>query len=387
MAGRHGPGVDFRLTKDQELIRQTVHDFCEAEIKPEAKRIDKTGEFPRKLVRRLGEQGLLGMFVPPEYGGAGSDYVSFGLTAEELTRVSATMSVIWGANTSLTCGPIYTYGTEDQKREFLPKLCSGESLGAYALTEPQAGSDAANLQTTASRDGDEYVLDGQKTFITNGSVADLIVVFATMDKSKGHKGISAFLVPKGSPGLKIGEDFEKMGLHGSPTSQLLFDDCRVPAENRLGPEGDGFKVALSTLDTGRIMAAAGSTGIARAALEDSIGYAKERKTFGRPIAEHQAVQFMLADMATNIEAGRLLYLRAAYLKDQGKRFTREASMAKVFASETAMETCIKAIQVHGGNGYITDYNVERYFRDIKIFEIFEGTSEIQRMVIARDLLA
>jgi alkylation response protein AidB-like acyl-CoA dehydrogenase len=379
--------VDFRLSPEQQQIRDTVRDFCDREMKPQAKRIDKTGEFPRQLVKRMGEQGLLGMFVPDTYGGAGTDYVSFGLTAEEITRASATCSVIWGANTSLTCGPILNFGTEEQKQQYLPKLCSGASLGAYALTEPQAGSDAASLQTTATRDGDAYVLQGQKTFITNGSIADLIIVFATLDKTKGPKGITAFLVDKGTPGLNVGEDFEKMGLHGSPTSQLLFDDLRVSADRRLGAEGEGFKIAMTALDTGRIMAAAGSTGIARAALEDSLAYAKERKTFGKPIAEHQAIQFMLADMATNIEAARLLYLRAAHLKDRGERFTREASMAKVFASEMAMDATTKAIQVHGGNGYITDYNVERYFRDVKIFEIFEGTSEIQRIVIARELLS
>ncbi len=364
-----------------------VHEFCDKEVKPQAAKIDKTGEFPRNLVKRMGELGILGMYVPTEYGGAGSDYVSFGLAAEELTWASATISVIWGANTSLTCGPILRHGTEAQKNKWLPKLCSGESQGAYALTEPQAGSDAASLQTSAVREGDSYVLNGQKTFITNGSVADLIIVFATVDRTKGSKGITAFVVPKGTPGLNVGEDFEKMGLHGSPTSQLLFDDLRIPAENRLGAEGEGFKIALSTLDIGRIMAAAGSVGIARASLEASLAYAKERKTFGKNIGEHQAIQFMLADMATNIEAGRLLYLRAAHLRDQGQRFTREASMAKVFASEMAMEATTKAIQIHGGNGYITDYPVERYFRDVKIFEIFEGTSEVQRMVIARDLLA
>jgi alkylation response protein AidB-like acyl-CoA dehydrogenase len=379
--------VDFRLTREQELVRQTVHEFCDKEVRPEAAKIDKTGKFPRNLVKRMGELGILGMYVPTEYGGAGSDYVSFGLAAEELTWASATISVIWGANTSLTCGPILRHGTEEQKQKWLPKLCSGEYLGAYALTEPQAGSDAGSLQTTAVRDGDHYVLNGQKTFITNGSVADLIVVFATHDRSKGSKAISAFVVPKGTPGLVVGEDFEKMGLHGSPTSQLLFDDCRIPVANRLGAEGEGFKIALSTLDIGRIMAAAGSTGIARAALEASIAYAKERKTFGQAIAQHQAIQFMLADMATDIEAARLLYLRAAHLRDLGQRFTKEASMAKVFASEMAMQATTKAIQVHGGNGYITDYPVERYFRDIKIFEIFEGTSEIQRLVIARDLLS
>lgn len=378
--------MDFRLTREQELLRQTVHEFCAKEVRPRAKRIDKTGEFPRDLVRRMGELGILGMYVPPEYGGAGSDYVSFGLGAEELTWASATISVIWGANTSLTCGPILRHGTEDQKKSYLPKLCSGEWLGAYALTEPQAGSDAAALQTSAVRDGDEYVLNGQKTFTTNGSIADVIVVFATLDRAKGNRGITAFLVEKDAPGFKAGQDFEKMGLHGSPTSQLLFDECRVPAVNRLGAEGEGFKIALSTLDIGRIMAAAGSVGIARAALEDALAYARERKTFGRPIAEHQAIQFMLADMATNIEAGRLLYLRAGHFKDLGKPFTKEASMAKVFASEMAMDAATKAIQIHGGNGYIADYAVERYFRDIKIFEIFEGTSEIQRMVIARELL-
>jgi alkylation response protein AidB-like acyl-CoA dehydrogenase len=299
--------------------------------------------------------------------------------------VSATHAVIFGANNSLTCGPIAMWGTDEQKKRFLTRLATGEHLGAYALSEPHAGSDAASLSTTAKRDGDEYRIDGQKTFITNGSVADTIIVFATVDKSKGAKGITAFIVSKGTHGLQIGEDFEKMGLHGSPTSQLLFDDMRVPADQRLGAEGEGFRIAMATLDTGRIMAAAGSVGLARAALEDSIAYGKERVQFDVPIVRHQMVQHTLADMATNVEAGRLLYLRAARLRDAGRPYTREASMAKLFCSEMAMQATIKGIQIHGGNGYIRDYNVERYFRDIKIFEIFEGTSEIQRLVISRHL--
>lgn len=380
-----GAVVDFRLTREQELIRETVHEFCANEVRAIAKHTDKTGEFPWKTVKRMAELGLLGMTVPAEYGGAGADYVSFALVAEELTWASATHSVIFGANNSLTCGPINTFGTPAQKEKFLRPLAEGRHLGAYALSEPHAGSDAASLSTKATKQGDDYVLNGQKTFITNGSIADLTIVFATIDPKLGAKGITAFIVPKGTKGLVVGEDFEKMGLHGSPTSQLLFDDCRVPAEWRLGAEGEGFKIAMTALDTGRIMAAAGSVGLARAALEDSIAYGKERKTMGRPIVEHQGVSFALAEMATNIEAGRLLYLRAAQLRDQGKRMTKEAAMAKVFCSEMAMDATTKGIQLHGGNGYITDYAVERYFRDVKIFEIFEGTSEIQRLVIAREL--
>ncbi len=377
--------MDFRLTREQELIRDTVRQFGEKEIFPEASKIDKTGRFPTKLVQRMAELGLLGMTVPQEWGGAGTDYVSFALAAEELNRWSATMGVIFGANNSLTCGPINAWGTPEQKTRYLRPLAEGRHLGAYALTEPQAGSDAAALRTSARKEKDGYVLNGQKTFITNGSVADTLIVFATLDPKLGHKGITAFIVPKGTDGLIIGQDFEKMGLHGSPTSQLLFEECRLPAENRLGPEGDGFKIALATLDTGRIMAAAGSVGLARAAFEDARAYAQERRTMGKPIIEHEAIQFMLAEMQTNIEAGRLLYLRAARLRDEGRKITKEASMAKVFASEMAMDATIKGIQIHGGNGYITDYNAERFFRDVKIFEIFEGTSEIQRLVIAREL--
>jgi acyl-CoA dehydrogenase len=377
--------VDFRLTPEQELIRDTVHRFCQGEVKPRAAAIDRTGEFPYDLVRRMADLGLLGMTVPNQWGGAGTDYVSFALAAEEITRASATLSVIFGANNSLTCGPINFFGTDEQKERFLRPLAQGRHLGAYALTEPHAGSDAANLRTTARREGDTYVLNGQKTFITNGSIADTTIVFATVDAKMGPKGITAFIVPKGTQGLVVGEDFEKMGLHGSPTSQLLFDDCVVPSSQRLGAEGEGFKIAMTALDTGRIMAAAGSVGLARAALEDSTAYARERKTMGKPILEHQAVAFMLAEMATNVEAGRLLYLRAAHLRDRGKAITKEASHAKVFCSEMAMDATTKGIQIHGGNGYITDYNVERYFRDVKIFEIFEGTSEIQRLVIARAL--
>lgn len=375
--------MDFRLSEDNRLLLNTVREFCRNEVRPVAREIDENDEFPAKTVKRMGELGLLGMIVPPEYGGAGTDYVAFGLVSEELCWASATHAVIFGANNSLTCGPILTFGTDDQKERFLRPLAEGKHLGAYALTEPQAGSDAASIRTTAERDGDVYRLNGQKTFTTNGSVADTTIVFATIDKAKGPRGITAFLVPKGTKGLQVGQDFEKMGIHGSPTSQLLFDDMEVPVENRLGEEGEGFRIAMATLDTGRIMAAAGSVGLARAAFEDSVAYAKERVQFEKPIISHQMVQHTLADMATNIEAGRLLYLRAAHLKDQGKPFTKEASMAKLYCSEMAMEATIKGIQMHGGNGYIRDYDVERYFRDIKIFEIFEGTSEIQRLVISR----
>jgi alkylation response protein AidB-like acyl-CoA dehydrogenase len=379
--------MQFALTDDQRAIRDMVREFAATEIAPVAGKHDRDHSFPEATTKRMGELGLLGVTVPTEYGGPGADYVSFALVAEELARADASHSVIFGANASLSVGPILNFGTEEQKRHYLPQLANGKMLGCYALTEPEAGSDAGSLTTSARKDGDHYVINGAKQFITNGGVADLCVVFARTDaKSTDARGVSAFLVDTKTKGFKVGRNEEKLGLNASYTNQLFFEDLAVPASARLGKEGEGFKIAMATLDTGRIMAAAGSTGIARAAYEDSVAYAKERKQFGKPIATNQAIQWKLADMDVNIEAARNLYLKAAWMKDRGENFTHAASRAKLFASEMAMKATIDGVQIHGGNGYTKDYNVERYMRDIKIFEIFEGTSEIQRLVIARHVL-
>ncbi len=376
----------IKLTEEQELVRRMVQEFMDQEVAPVAAQIDQTGTFPEKTVRRMGELGLMGINVPSEYGGAGADTVTFALVAEELTRVCATHAVIYGANNSLTCGPLNAFGTPDQKAEFLRPLAQGEHYGAYALTEPGAGSDAAGLKTKADKDGDEYVISGSKVFISNGSVADTMIVFARTG-GPGPKGVSAFIVPaKSTKGVSAGPNEKKLGLRGSATNQMFFEDARVPQENMLGKEGEGFRIAMATLDTGRIMAASGSTGIIRACREESVAYANERKQFGKKIGSFQGVQWKIADMRTHEEAARMLYMDAAWRKDQGLPFTKEASMAKLFASEKAMDATIENIQVHGGAGYVSDYPAERHFRDIKVFEIFEGTSEIQRMVIARHLL-
>src|SRR5687767_7635033 len=379
--------MHFELTGDQRAIRDMVREFAAKEIAPVAARHDREHSFPMATTRRMGELGLLGITVPQEYGGPGADYVSFALVAEELARADASHSVIFGANASLSVGPVMAFGTEGQKRKWLPGLASGKLLGCYALTEPESGSDAGSLRTTARRDGDHYVIDGAKQFITNGGVADACIVVARTDpKSTDARGVSAFIVDAKSKGFKVGRNEQKLGLNASYTNQIFFEGLQVPAENRLGREGEGFKVAMATLDTGRIMCAAGSTGLARAAFEDSLAYSKERKQFGKPIATNQAIQWKLADMDVNIEAGRNLYLKSAWLKDRGENFTHAASRAKLFASEMAMKATIDGVQIHGGNGYTKDYAVERYMRDIKIFEIFEGTSEIQRLVIARHIL-
>lgn len=379
--------MDFQLTDAQRMIRDMVRDFAENEVKPVARKHDHEHSFPEATTKRMGELGLLGITVPEAYGGPGADYVSFALVAEELARACASHSVIFGANASLTVSPILNWGSEEQKQTYLPDLASGKQLGCYALTEPEAGSDAGSLKTTAVRDGDDYVINGQKVYISNGAVADVCILFARTGSPQDHAaGVSAFIVDTKSEGFQVGKNEEKLGLNASYTNQLFFDGLRVPAENRLGKEGDGFKVAMSTLDTGRVMAAAGSTGIARAAFEDSLAYAKERHQFGKPIATNQAIQWKLADMDVGIEAARNLYLKAAWLHDQGQPYTHAASRAKLYASEMAMKATIEGVQIHGGNGYTKDYDVERYMRDIKIFEIFEGTSEIQRLVIARHLL-
>ena len=379
--------MDFQLTDAQRMIRDMVREFAATEIQPIAAEHDRNHSFPTATAKRMGELGLLGITVPEEYGGPGADYISFALVAEELARQDASHSVIFGANASLSVGPILNFGTDQQKHAYLPGLTNGSIMGCYALTEPTAGSDAASLETTAIRDGDSYVINGQKIFITNGAVADICILFARTDpKNPGPNGISAFIVDTKTPGFQVGRNEHKLGLNASYTNGLFFENMLVPAENRLGAEGDGFKIAMATLDTGRIMAAAASTGIARAAFEDSILYAKERQQFGKPIASNQAIQWKLADMDVNIEAGRNLYLKAAWLRDQNQPYTHAASRAKLWCSEMAMKATIDGVQIHGGNGYTKDYAVERYMRDIKIFEIFEGTSEIQRLVIARSVL-
>jgi alkylation response protein AidB-like acyl-CoA dehydrogenase len=380
-------GVEFHLTEEHRLVQQTAREFATREILPVASQLDAEHRFPSEIVRGLAQLGLMGVTVPEEYGGAGMDHVAYVLAMEEVARACASTAAIMSVNNSLVCDPILRYGTEEQKRRYLPVLASGREIGCYCLTEPQAGSDAASLQATARLDGDRWVLNGTKAFVTNAREAWVFIVYARSDPEPGARGISAFIVERDFPGISVGKVERKMGLLAASTCEVLLEDCRVPRENLLGARGEGFKVALSTLDGGRIGIAAQALGIARAALEDSVAYARQRRQFGRPIAEFQAIQWKIADMATRIEAARLLTLRAAWLRDQGRRCTAEASMAKLFASETAMFAAHQGVQIFGGYGYIKDYPVERYFRDAKITEIYEGTSEIQRLVIARSLLA
>lgn len=378
--------MNFHFTEEQQMMRQMVREFAANEIAPFVEHMER-GEFPRPILKKMAELGLMGITVPEQYGGAGMDFTSYIIAIHEISKVSATVGVILSVHASVGTNPILYFGTEEQKQKYVPKLASGEYLGAFCLTEPGAGSDAASLKTTAIRDGDHYVLNGSKVFITNGGEADTYIVFArTNPEEKGSKGVSAFIVEKHTPGLVIGKDEKKMGLHGSRTVQLSFEDMRVPAENLLGQEGDGFKIAMANLDSGRIGIAAQSLGIAEAALEHATNYAKERIQFGKPIAEQQGVAFKLADMATNVEAAKLLVYRAAFLRSNGMPCGKEASMAKLFASKTAMENAIEAVQIFGGNGYTEDYPVERLFRDAKVCEIYEGTSEIQRLVISKHLL-
>lgn len=376
--------MELRFTEEQEMMRKMVRDFARSEVEPFIERMEQ-GEFPREILKKMGDLGLMGIPVPEQYGGAGMDFTSYIIAIHELSRVSATVGVILSVHTSVATMPILSFGTEEQKQKYVPKLAAGEYLGAFCLTEPGAGSDAASLKTRAVPDGEGYVLNGTKVFITNGGEADVYIVFASTDPSKGAKGISAFIVEKGTPGLVIGKDEKKMGLNGSRTVQLTFENMRVPKENLLGREGEGFKVAMANLDTGRIGIAAQALGIAEAALEAATNYAKERQQFGKPIASQQAVAFKLADMATNVEAAKLLVYRAADLRNRGIKCGKESSMAKLFASRTAVETAIEAVQIFGGYGYTKDYPVERYFRDAKVTEIYEGTSEIQRLVISKRL--
>jgi len=378
--------MDFSLTEDQKMLRTMVRDFAEKELEPIAAQIDEEATFPAESIKKAGEIGLTGTGFPEEYGGSGGGAIEQAIIFEEVARVCASTSVILIVTNELTSYPIYRSGTEEQKQRFLIPLTKGEKLGAFGLTEASAGSDVAAMQTTATRQDGGYTLNGNKLFITNGAEADILVVFATVDKSQGYRGVTAFIVEKDTPGFSVGKHESKLGIRASSTSELIFDNCLVPEENRLGDEGRGFRIALSTIDASRIGIGAQAVGIAQGALDRSLAYAKERQQFGQPIAEFQGIQWMLADMATQIDAARLLTYRAAYLKDEGLPFIKEASMAKVFAAETAMFVTSKAIQIHGGYGYIKDYPLERYFRDAKITEIYEGTSEMQRMTIARQLL-
>ncbi|PPA69654.1 acyl-CoA dehydrogenase [Jeotgalibacillus proteolyticus] len=374
--------MELRFTEEQKMMRKMVRDFAREEITPFIPKMEQ-GEFPRDIIKKMGELGLMGISVPEKYGGSEMDFISYIIAVHELSKVSAVVGVILSVHTSVGTNPILYYGTEEQKQKYVPKLASGEHLGAFCLTEPGAGSDAGALKTKAVKKDDHYIINGSKIFITNGGEADIYIVFARTNPEAGRKGISAFIVEKETPGFIVGKDEEKMGLHGSRTVQLTFEDMKVPAENLLGEEGAGFSIALGNLDTGRIGIAAKSLGLAEAAYEAAVEYAKERVQFGKPISQQQGIGFKLADMATATEASRLLVYQAASLRSEGKPCGKEASMAKLFASTTAMNNAIEAVQVFGGNGYTEDYPVERYFRDAKISEIYEGTSEIQRIVISK----
>jgi alkylation response protein AidB-like acyl-CoA dehydrogenase len=378
--------MDFALSEEHRMLQRMVREFAEREIAPRAEEIDASDEFPHDLFRRMGEVGLLGLPFPRRYGGSGADYHAMVIALEEIARVSGSMAITLDAHTSLCCEPIYRFGTENQRMKYLPLLARGDKIGAFGLTEPQAGSDAGAIQTRAVRDGDEWVVNGQKTYITNGSIADLVVFTAKTDPEKGTRGISSFIVEKGTPGFKPGRDEKKMGLRGSVTSELFFEDCRIPAENLLGEESQGFRQSLITLDAGRVAIAAMAVGLAQGAYERSIAYAKDREQFGRPIADFQAIRWMLADMTTEIDAARLMVHRAAWLRERGQRYAKEASMAKLFATEMSERVCHKAIQIHGGYGYVRECEVERMYRDQRLCQIGEGTSEIQRLVISREVL-
>ncbi|GAB4538654.1 MAG: acyl-CoA dehydrogenase [Haliangiales bacterium] len=378
--------MNFELSEEQKMLQTMARDFAQKEVLPKAPEIDQQHRHPRELVARMAELGLMGVAVPDEYGGSGMDNVSYVLAMEEISRACASTGVIMSVNNSLVCDPIMRFGDEEQKKTYLTPLASGDKLGCFALSEPEAGSDAAAQRTTAVQDGDEWVLQGTKNWITNGPVADTVVLFAMHDRELGHRGISAFVIPMDTPGVRCGEPDDKLGIRGSKSCQIFLDDARLPASMLLGKVGDGFKIAMSTLDGGRIGIAAQALGIARACLEDALDYSLSRKTFGKPIAKHQAISFKLADMATELEAARLLTLRAAYLKDSGQPYGKAAAMAKLYASDIANKAAREAIQIFGGNGYVTEYPVERHFRDAKITEIYEGTSEIQRLVISNHLI-
>ncbi len=378
--------MNFILTEEQEMTRKMVRDFAEKEVKPGAGERDEKEEFSREIFDKMGQLGITGIPWPEEYGGSECDFISYVIAVEELSRVDASAGTTLSAHISLASWPIYKYGSEEQKKKFLEPMALGEKLGAYGLTEATAGTDAANQRTTAVLDGDSYILNGSKIFITNAGEAEIYLVIAVTDKEKKTKGISAFIVEKGTPGFSFGKKEKKMGLRSSPTLELVFENCRVPKENLLGKEGDGFKIAMSTLDGGRNGIAAQAVGIAQGALDEAAAYALSREQFGQPIANFQAISFMLADMATKIEAARLLTYQAAFLESQGLPYGKASAMAKLFASEACMEITTNAVQIFGGYGYTKDYPVERFMRDAKITQIYEGTSEVQRMVISRYVL-
>jgi butyryl-CoA dehydrogenase len=378
--------MDFDLTEDQRMIREAAKEFAEKEIRPVAAEMDEKCEFPEEVIKKLGELGFMGMMVPEEYGGAGMDAISYAIAIEEISRVDSSVGVTMSVNNSLACQPLLDFGNDEQKKKYLPQLATGGMLGAFSLTEPEAGSDAGAVQTTAVLDGDHYVINGNKIFVTNGGKADLVLLFASTDRSLKSKGLTAFLVETKWDGFSVGKKENKMGMRASNTSELIFEDCRVPEENILGKPGKGLRIALTALDGGRIGIAAQSVGIGQACLDEALKYAKERRQFGKTICEFQAIQWMLADMAAEVESGRLLTYQAAHLKDKKKRYAKEAAMAKLVASEAAVRAAINAVQIHGGYGYMKEYPVERYFRDSKLTELYEGTSEIQRLVIAANLL-
>ena len=374
------------LTDEQQMIQAMAREFAETAIRPIAAEIDREARFPHETLKRMGELGLMGIAVPERWGGSGADTVGYALALEEIARACASHAVIMSVNNSLYCDPVLRYGDDAQRERFLKPVASGLAHGCFALTEPQAGSDATNQATLAVRDGDHYVLSGRKQFITSGREAAFALVFCQTDRAKAHRGITAFVVEQGAPGFVVAKVEDKLGIRASDTAELVFDECRVPAASRLGAEGQGFRIAMAALDGGRIGIAAQALGIAQGAYERSVAYARERKAFGVPIGQHQMIQWMLADMATGIEGARLLTLRAAALKDAGRPYGTASAMAKLFAAETAMRVTTDAIQVHGGYGYIKEYEVERAFRDAKITQIYEGTSQIQKLVIAREVL-
>jgi len=374
--------LHLELSEEQKLLQQTVREFANTEVKPLARELDETGRFPRETLRKAAELGLTGIPFPEQYGGAGFDHISYAIAIEEISRACASTGVILSVQNSLYCDPIYRFGSEEQKQRLLAPFARGEKIGCYALTEPQAGSNAAALATHAVRKGDRYIVNGTKAWITNGGAADAAIVYVNTDPPKGERGITALVVERGTPGFKVGKEEKKLGINATACVELSFTDCEVPIENRIGNEGEGYKVALSTLDGGRIGIAAQAVGIAQGAFEEALKYSQQRMAFGHPISNFQAIQFMLADMATEIDAARLLARKAAWKQDIGARFSMEASIAKLFASEMATRVTHKAIQIHGGYGYSREYPVERMYRDARITEIYEGTSEIQRLVIA-----
>jgi len=378
--------MNFQLTEEQLAVQEAARDFAQTELLPGVIERDTEARFPTEQIQKMGALGFMGMMVDPAYGGGGMDTISYVIAMEELSKIDASASVSMSVNNSLVCWGLEKYGSEEQKQTYLSKLATGEKLGAFCLSEPEAGSDATSQQTTATLEGDYYILNGTKNWITNGSSASIYLVIAQTDASKGHKGISAFIVEKGWEGFVVGKKEDKLGIRGSDTHSLLFTDVKVPVQNRIGEEGFGFTFAMETLNGGRIGIAAQALGIASGAYELALAYSKERKAFGKPISQHQAIQFKLADMATQIEAARLLVFKAAWLKDEGKEYAHASAMAKLYASEVAMSVTVEAVQVHGGYGYVKEYHVERLMRDAKITQIYEGTSEIQRIVISRGVL-